>query len=52
VLEEIAANYKRVAGFQVEAINARPPIVIVPGTASHSEARTSPAYGERRRQGV
>jgi 5-methylphenazine-1-carboxylate 1-monooxygenase len=26
-LEEIAANYKRVAGFQVEALNARPPIV-------------------------
>jgi 2-polyprenyl-6-methoxyphenol hydroxylase-like FAD-dependent oxidoreductase len=26
-LEEIAANYKRVAGFQVEALNAKPPIV-------------------------
>lgn len=26
-LEDIAANYKRVAGFQVEALNARPPIV-------------------------
>lgn len=26
-LEEIAANYKRVAGFQVEGLNARPPIV-------------------------
>jgi 5-methylphenazine-1-carboxylate 1-monooxygenase len=26
-LEEIAANYKRVAGFQVEALNARPSIV-------------------------
>ena len=29
-LEEIAANYKRVAGFQVEALNAKPPIVQVP----------------------
>jgi 2-polyprenyl-6-methoxyphenol hydroxylase-like FAD-dependent oxidoreductase len=26
-LEEIANNYKRVAGFQVEALNAKPPIV-------------------------
>ena len=26
-LEEIAANYKRVAGFQVDALNAKPPIV-------------------------
>jgi hypothetical protein len=26
-LEDIAANYKRVAGFQVEALNAKPPIV-------------------------
>jgi 5-methylphenazine-1-carboxylate 1-monooxygenase len=26
-LEDIAANYKRVAGFQVDALNARPPIV-------------------------
>jgi 2-polyprenyl-6-methoxyphenol hydroxylase-like FAD-dependent oxidoreductase len=26
-LEGIAANYKRVAGFQVEALNAKPPIV-------------------------
>ncbi len=26
-LEEIAANYKRVAGFQVETLNAKPPIV-------------------------
>ena len=29
-LEEIAANYKRVAGFQVEGLNAKPPIVQVP----------------------
>jgi hypothetical protein len=26
-LEDIATNYKRVAGFQVEALNAKPPIV-------------------------
>jgi len=34
-LEEIAANYKRVAGFQVEGLNAKPPIVprprVLPG---------------------
>ncbi len=29
-LEDIAANYKRVAGFQVDALNARPPIVPAP----------------------
>jgi hypothetical protein len=29
-LEDIAANYKRVAGFQVEGLNAKPPIVTVP----------------------
>jgi len=29
-LQDIAANYKRVAGFQVDALNARPPIVPVP----------------------
>jgi 5-methylphenazine-1-carboxylate 1-monooxygenase len=34
-LEDIAANYKRVAGFQVEALNAKPPIVQMgrPGAA-------------------
>jgi hypothetical protein len=26
-LEGIAANYKKVAGFQVDALNAKPPIV-------------------------
>jgi hypothetical protein len=26
-LEDVAANYKSVAGFQVEALNAKPPIV-------------------------
>lgn len=29
-LEDIAANYKKVAGFQVEALNAKPPIVPAP----------------------
>jgi 2-polyprenyl-6-methoxyphenol hydroxylase-like FAD-dependent oxidoreductase len=29
-LEDIAANYKRVAGFQVEGLNAKPPIVSLP----------------------
>src|SRR5216684_1492975 len=29
-LEDIAANYKRVAGFQVEGLNAKPPIVTMP----------------------
>ena len=28
-LEGIAANYKKVAGFQVDALNAKPPIVPV-----------------------
>ena len=32
-LEDIAANYKRVAGFQVEGLNAKPPIVVVPAPA-------------------
>ena len=32
-LEDIAANYKRVAGFQVDALNAKPPIVSRVGTA-------------------
>jgi hypothetical protein len=29
-LDDIAANFKRVAAFQVEALNARPPIVRAP----------------------
>jgi 5-methylphenazine-1-carboxylate 1-monooxygenase len=33
-LEEIANNYKRVAGFQVEALNAKPPIVPAPPIVS------------------
>jgi 5-methylphenazine-1-carboxylate 1-monooxygenase len=32
-LEDIAANYKRVAGFQVESLNAKPPIVVMPAMA-------------------
>jgi 2-polyprenyl-6-methoxyphenol hydroxylase-like FAD-dependent oxidoreductase len=32
-LEDIAANYKRVAGFQVEGLNAKPPIVTLPAQA-------------------
>jgi 2-polyprenyl-6-methoxyphenol hydroxylase-like FAD-dependent oxidoreductase len=37
-LEDIAANYKRVAGFQVEALNAKPPIVQLSGHASRAKA--------------
>jgi 2-polyprenyl-6-methoxyphenol hydroxylase-like FAD-dependent oxidoreductase len=37
-LEDIAANYKRVAGFQVEALNAKPPIVPLSGQASRAKA--------------
>jgi 5-methylphenazine-1-carboxylate 1-monooxygenase len=33
-LEDIAANYKRVAGFQVEGLNAKPPIVQIPAGAA------------------
>jgi len=32
-LEDIAGDYKRVAGFQVEGLNARPPIVQLPRQA-------------------
>jgi len=32
-LEDIANTYKRVAGFQVDALNAKPPIVQVPAKA-------------------
>ena len=38
-LEDIAANYKRVAGFQVEALNAKPPIVTMPGKVSNAGCR-------------
>lgn len=37
-LEDIAANYKRVAGFQVEALNAKPPIVSAPPIPQISSA--------------
>ena len=37
-LEDIAANYKRVAGFQVEGLNAKPPIVSVAATGRPSSA--------------
>jgi hypothetical protein len=37
-LEDIANNYKRVAGFQVDALNAKPPIVPLPPTPMMSSA--------------
>jgi 2-polyprenyl-6-methoxyphenol hydroxylase-like FAD-dependent oxidoreductase len=37
-LEGIAANYKRVAGFQVDALNAKPPIVELPSQAQRTKA--------------
>src|SRR3954469_21203196 len=37
-LEEIAANYKRVAGFQVEGLNAKPPIVQITREAPRASA--------------
>jgi 5-methylphenazine-1-carboxylate 1-monooxygenase len=37
-LQDIAANYKRVAGFQVEALNAKPPIVQMPAPSQLSSA--------------
>jgi 2-polyprenyl-6-methoxyphenol hydroxylase-like FAD-dependent oxidoreductase len=37
-LEDIAANYKRVAGFQVEGLNAKPPIVTLPQSSQLSNA--------------
>jgi 2-polyprenyl-6-methoxyphenol hydroxylase-like FAD-dependent oxidoreductase len=38
-LEDIAANYKRVAGFQVEGLNAKPPIVTMPASSQVSSVR-------------
>jgi 5-methylphenazine-1-carboxylate 1-monooxygenase len=38
-LEDIAADYKRVAGFQVEGLNAKPPIVAMPAPGKLSSAR-------------
>jgi 2-polyprenyl-6-methoxyphenol hydroxylase-like FAD-dependent oxidoreductase len=37
-LEDIAANYKRVAGFQVDALNAKPPIVQLPNATLRARA--------------
>jgi 2-polyprenyl-6-methoxyphenol hydroxylase-like FAD-dependent oxidoreductase len=37
-LEDIAATYKRVAGFQVEGLNAKPPIVQMPAPSQLSSA--------------
>ena len=37
-LEDVANTYKRVAGFQVEALNAKPPIVPRPETCSHARS--------------
>jgi hypothetical protein len=37
-LEDFAANYKRVAGFQVEGLNAKPPIVVLPMQGGLSNA--------------
>ena len=37
-LEDIAANYKRVAGFQVEGLNAKPPIVTMPAAGKRTSA--------------
>jgi 2-polyprenyl-6-methoxyphenol hydroxylase-like FAD-dependent oxidoreductase len=37
-LHNIAANYKRVAGFQVEGLNAKPPIVTMPAPGQRTSA--------------
>jgi 5-methylphenazine-1-carboxylate 1-monooxygenase len=37
-LKDIAANYKRVAGFQVEGLNVKPPIVQMPAPGQRSSA--------------
>jgi 2-polyprenyl-6-methoxyphenol hydroxylase-like FAD-dependent oxidoreductase len=37
-LEDIAVNYKRVAGFQVEGLNAKPPIVTMPANTPRAGA--------------
>jgi 2-polyprenyl-6-methoxyphenol hydroxylase-like FAD-dependent oxidoreductase len=37
-LQDIAASYKRVAGFQVEGLNAKPPIVTMPAPSRLSSA--------------
>ena len=50
-LEGIANNYKRVAGFQVEALNAKPPIVQMPAP-SNSQARDNRLPSSRRAPGA
>ena len=40
-LEDIAANYKRVAGFQVEGLNAKPPIVQLAGAGGFERGVTT-----------
>jgi hypothetical protein len=37
-LEDVANTYKRVAGFQVDALNAKPPIVPRPESSALSSA--------------
>ena len=39
-LDDVAANYKRVAGFQVDKLNAKPPIVPRPPVASSARNRS------------
>jgi 2-polyprenyl-6-methoxyphenol hydroxylase-like FAD-dependent oxidoreductase len=38
-MQDITTNYKRVAGFQVEGLNAKPPIVKLPAAGRLSNAR-------------
>ncbi len=42
-LEDIAANYKRVAGFQVDGLNAKPPIVQARNPSSRASSAESAA---------
>ena len=42
-LEDIAANYKRVAGFQVEGLNAKPPIVAKPALSASFRGSAHPS---------
>ena len=48
-LEDIAANYKRVAGFQVEGLNAKPPIVQLPDARAGQRADLATAVALRSR---
>ena len=51
-LEDIAANYKRVAGFQVEGLNAKPPIVQLSKHAACGLAAAAFARFDQPRVGV